>query len=202
MIGIWKRVVFGEIFLLRLCREGNLDKVQYIVSAGGQDLEESNSAGQTALIVSAYFGRTEIVRFLLSYGRTENTDINGCSALCCACSRGHLAVCKVLIANGADVNRESLAGGHPMERGQNVEACNSRGQTALMYSAYFGQMNVVTYLLAKGARRDRRNGRTAEDEAQARGHRAIVERKMVLPLYLLKTAHNHPMLIELKNGDF
>uniref|UniRef100_A0A914I453 Uncharacterized protein n=1 Tax=Globodera rostochiensis TaxID=31243 RepID=A0A914I453_GLORO len=186
-----EKSIFGELTILRRSREGDIDKLETLV-LGGVDVNETIDSGQSPLIVASFFGQTGAVRFLLAEGaRISATDVRGCTALICASSRGHIAVCRVLVEKGADINTESLAGGTAWllccgeghleivtyfveERAQDVERRNSRGQTAVMFAAYFSQPHIVQYLLSKGARRDQRNGMEHFLGGTARGHGEIV----------------------------
>uniref|UniRef100_A0A183CDY5 ANK_REP_REGION domain-containing protein n=1 Tax=Globodera pallida TaxID=36090 RepID=A0A183CDY5_GLOPA len=180
---------------LKACLEGNLDIVEHFVE-NGQDVNFAESGGATGLIVASGDGKANVVRFLLSKGaRVDHQTIDaGNSALFCAVVKGHLEVCKLLVAKGADVNQGTNVGLSPWllacakghldivehfveHCGQDVNFASSGGVTGLMCASGEGKPNVVRFLLSKGARVDRTmdDGNTALDLAVSNGHGEIVE---------------------------
>ena len=124
---------------------------------------------------------------------------DGSTALIYAAYNGHFNIVKILIANGADVNRKSyltdknysgrtaliLAAqeGHVdilkilLENNADVNAKNQNGDTPLMYAAIRGNYEVVKILLANGADVNAKNnkGRTALMDAKKNSHLDIIE---------------------------
>lgn len=78
---------------------------------------------------------------------------------------GDLEMSKILLANGADVNKQSVSGLTPLffaaesgnlelvkyliEQGADINAVDYRSKNVLMHAAYYGRYNVVDYLLSK-----------------------------------------------------
>ncbi|KAJ8305425.1 hypothetical protein KUTeg_015970 [Tegillarca granosa] len=62
-------------------------------------LKKSSLDGQTALMLAASQGRTEMVQMLLECGASVNTQDNeGSTAMMCACEHGHTDIVKLLLA--------------------------------------------------------------------------------------------------------
>ena len=131
--------------------------------------------GKTALMTAAENGDTEVVSLLLNNGADVNAQDNdnwGGTALMLAVIGGHADVVNALLENGADVSATLSGGpmsgvsalmmavvvGHAdvaiaiMQGGADVNAQDREGFTAVMYAEQYGRTEVVTALLAKGAR--------------------------------------------------
>ena len=135
--------------LIVACSLGNVDIVQVLVENGGTQVFEDRSDpnGSSALMVACEQGHYETVAYLLHYFKKKeklNQQLNQkCigfhlwTPLHYASSSGHVAICALLLDNGAhldaldDIGRTPLhhasAKGHPdvvlllIERGANVE---------------------------------------------------------------------------------
>ncbi|KAI3417693.1 hypothetical protein GPALN_012168 [Globodera pallida] len=159
----------------------------------GQYIEATDSDGDTGLIAASFNGKADVVRFLLlknaRFGRTideaslcekekdrtfyclfvEHFSLKmGFRHFSSRQGKGHLDVCKVLVAKGADVNRESENGFSPwleacekghldivkffVAEGQDTEFTYSDGITGLMFASREERTNVVRFLLSIGAR--------------------------------------------------
>jgi ankyrin repeat protein len=109
-----------------------------------------------------------------------------------AAAKGHLAVMRLLLKNGAAVDATSNSGGTPLilaagnsdldvvklllEKGAAIEARNKEGFTPLMSAVQAGQLEVVRLLLEKGASLDAKvRGRTSLQIAEEQGHTQIAE---------------------------
>jgi len=91
---------------------------------------------ETALISASYYGKLEVVEYLIGVGVDINAkDDNGITALIQASHKGYLEVVKCLIEAGADVN-----------------AKNNNGNPALMYATNYVHLEVVKYLKSVGAK--------------------------------------------------
>ncbi|MDV6234829.1 ankyrin repeat domain-containing protein [Leptospira ellisii] len=101
-------------------------------------MEETDSRGYTVLMLAAYHGHEETVRFLISRGADVNsTDVGGNSILMGAAFKGYYNIVKLLLENGADPDYE-----------------NPKGQTAYQFSVMFGRTG-VSELLRNSAKRNR-----------------------------------------------
>lgn len=143
-------------------------------------------------------GDIVVVRNLLQQGADPN-GLNkwGTNALTGACSLGagsadHTKIVELLLANGADVNRQVLGGttalneaaywGHIatvkvlLDAGADVNATKENGYTPLLAAASRGHLEIVSELLDAGANIDARtrNGLTALHLASAGGFPDVV----------------------------
>ena len=116
--------------------------------------------GDTALIVAAGKGHTDIVELLVGAGADVNkADKIGLTALMYAVQDGHADIMKLLFKARADVNQ-----------------ADSGGLTALMLAAEVGDMDIVRLLLEAGADVNKadNDGLTALMLAAKHGHTDIV----------------------------
>ncbi len=121
---------------------------------GGASPNLPDANGTTPLMTACRSGNMPIVNFLLDNGATADQPRSpkGRTALMITCAYyGGITITKLLIAHGADVN-----------------ATANDGTTALMLAAKNAKLDVVEYLLAKGANALKKDatGSTALDYAQ------------------------------------
>ncbi len=117
--------------------------VRYLI-AHGADVNQRVTDGTTALNEAAFWGHAETVRVLLAAKTNVNLPKdNGFTPLLSAASKGHILIVKLLIAAGADLNRQTRNG----------------GLTALHLASGAGYKEMVTVLLAAGARADIKSSR-------------------------------------------
>ncbi len=155
----------------------------------GADVDATDNRGQTALIRSIIDRQdTKLAQFLLIHRANPNVadTVNGKTALMYAAELGKEKTVKYLLAAGADVN--SLGGirtssktpaliyaarAHKKQKsvgiarallamGADPNARDLSGDTALMYAALQGNKELISLLIANGARLSAtNNGRTA-----------------------------------------
>lgn len=128
----------------------------------GLDLNKTDEAGRTALMLAAFNGHTDIVKMLMASGADcRKLDVNNRSALMFACTGPFLETVKVLIEEGAEVNG--------MDSHENW--------TPVMFAASEGQLEVVKYLIEVGADISMVDidGESSYDFALSRGHTATAE---------------------------
>lgn len=136
--------------------------------ARGADPNASNSRGWPALLRAARLGRLGAVRALITYGVNLDVRSDGESALLLATYGGHVAVVKLLLEHGADVNHHGGEGDFPLKTAAeagNLELCKLfldagadledaggiNGLSALGMAAGMGHVEVVKLLLERGA---------------------------------------------------
>ena len=96
------------------CNNGLSDIVKMLVEAGA-GVRATDNDGHTCLILSAYFGHTETVRYLVGLPEVElnhRADDNK-TALQCAVDQNHKDIAQLLIAAGADMDTENTDGRSP-----------------------------------------------------------------------------------------
>jgi len=106
--------------------------------ARGIDLEATNNAGETALMMAALKSEVDAATALVAHGASVNKD--GWSPLHYAATGGNVEIVKLLVAHGAK-----------------LEARSPNGSTPLMMAARYGSEDAVDALLAAGADRTAKN---------------------------------------------
>ena len=128
----------GDHLQLALNERGLIDERLENAAGGGDDRH-----GGTALILASRLGLDIVVRALLSRdANIEATDDKGETALHHASARGHLDTVRILLDNGAVVDKVVTA--------TDGDEGLSAGMTALMLASDSGRVNVVRLLLQKG----------------------------------------------------
>ncbi|XP_075998925.1 protein TANC2 isoform X2 [Genypterus blacodes] len=207
----------GRCVLVHAAQRGRLEALRFLMrradwsctSCCSQRGVSRNQAIQQALIAAASMGHTEIVSYLLDppeedEEEEERAEINmpdslwGETALTAAAGSGRLAVCKLLLDQGAALEQGNKQGaaalfsavrrGHwqvvelLLSHGSEVNMIDQQGRTALMTAASEGHETTAHLLLEQGASLDQadREGLTALSWACLKGQlplvRALVER--------------------------
>ena len=186
----------GETALMTAARAGTAEGVEALIAAGADVNTQERSRGQTALMWAAAQGHVDVVSALLSAGAglelrsnvrprlmySESSNgaafdmgseelLGGYSPLLFAAARGHVAVGKLLVDAGADVNGPAANGASPL-----VVAIHSghtqfarlllsshadpdaidAGYSPLHAAVLRGDIEIVQALLARGANPDMR----------------------------------------------
>jgi uncharacterized protein len=143
-------------------REGDVRTLREYFAAG-RPVNETNSRGDTLLIVAAYHGQSDAVAVILSQKGVTIDARNrmGLTALTAAAFKGQVGIARVLLKAGADVN-----------------AANGSNQTALMFAALTGRTAMVDLLIEAGAdvTAADRQGNTPLSLARAQGAEDVVKR--------------------------
>ena len=162
MLNHLRGIVFTGLFLVAM-------------SAKGQNLHEAVSQGDTV----------KALQFIRSGANVNELDANGSSPLMTACRWGNIAMVRLLLNNGAKADEpRSVKGRTPLmiscayyggititkllvDKGANINAAAKDGTTALMLAAGNVKLDVVEYLLSKGANATAKdsNGLIALDHA-------------------------------------
>lgn len=116
-------------------RQGDIATLQTYYEAG-LNPNVADEKGYTAIILSAYHGHTEAVKFLLSNKHVNpcQEDNTGNTALMGAIFKGNFGAIKALIKADCDIDQ-----------------VNASGQTALMFATLFNRTNTINELSAAGA---------------------------------------------------
>ena len=133
------------------------------------------------LVLSAQYGRKEVVEYFLGiFGSlvdinhsatiislTTKKKVHCATALWAASTGGHLDIVKMLVGQGAEVNKSTLTHSTPLRgasfhghlevmdfllnNGAEINTPNCIGQSPLCIAAMRGQLRAVKYLIMKGA---------------------------------------------------
>lgn len=164
-----EQIEFSPRGFFRAVETGNLNAIRLFLQAG-VDLELTNEAGWTPLMVSIFMGSEDAAILLINAGAkiTVHDDL-GYGPLHWAAYQGFLEATLLLLQKGAYVNVRS-----------------DRGLTPLLQAAARGHTEVVRLLLSKRALVDEADeeGWTPLHKAVANGHLEVVR--------LLLAAHANP----------
>ncbi|XP_068587592.1 protein TANC2 [Cebidichthys violaceus] len=199
----------GRCVLVHAAQRGRLEVLRFLLRRVDWSCASRCQAVQQALIAAASTGHAEIVSYLLDLPEEdeeeeERPEINtpdslwGETALTAAAGSGRLAVCRLLLDQGAAVEQCNRRGVAPLfsavrrghlqvvelllSHGVEVNMVDQQGRTALMTAASEGHMNTAQLLLDHGASLDQtdREGLTPLSWACLKGQlpmvRELVER--------------------------
>jgi len=106
-----------EECFFNLCKKGDLAKIKILITSHSYLLHCKNSEGWTAIIISTFWQRLEVVRYLIGIGANPNdTGRKGTSVLMYAktkllnCSNPDLSLIKFLLESGANINQKDCFG--------------------------------------------------------------------------------------------
>jgi ankyrin repeat protein len=138
----------GEPALVFAVRSGASNTVAYLLKQPGIQIDATNMADETALMLAANANDLASANLLIEAGASVNRP--NWTPLHYAASKGHTAMMRLLIENDAYIDAES-----------------PNGTTPLMMAAYYASPNAVKLLLEEGADPLLRNqgGQTALDMA-------------------------------------
>jgi len=138
----------GEPALVFAVRSGAPKTVAYLLKQPGIQIDATNMADETALMLAANANDLASAQLLIEAGASVNRP--NWTPLHYAASKGHTAMMRLLIENDAYVDAES-----------------PNGTTPLMMAAYYASPNAVKLMLEEGADPLLRNqdGQTALDMA-------------------------------------
>jgi len=114
--------------------DGDVDRVKALLDKG-EDINQQNRLGWTALVAAVYHRRQPVIELLVSKGADINVkDKQGRTALFMAVDSGQKEVVELLVSKGADVNVTTI-----------------RGENALTAAKKAGKPEMVDYLTKHGA---------------------------------------------------
>lgn len=154
------RVDYSADSFVKQAAEGDTIAVQTFLAAG-MHINARDQAGYTAALKAAEAGQVETLQSLLAAGADPNLSggKNDASPLSAAAARGDVAMMKVLLAAGAEVDRRIGVG-------------TAANETALIVAATNGHRDAVALLLDQKASLDAQSvtGTTALIAAASGGH--------------------------------
>ena len=147
--------------LLQASADGIIERVGYLLDVR-VDKELRNDRGCTPLLIACLHGHEALVKYLLRRGVNKDAiEEKGYTALMCASEKGALLLVTYLVE----------------ELGVEIDKTNDIGATAFLVAAANGRLEIMKYLLSKGANRDAVNndGLTALMGESVEGHIDIVK---------------------------
>ena len=153
--------------LIDACKEGDTAEVKRLLKLG-VDVNQTDSAGDTALIIATVESYVGLVKLLLAaHADVNSKDRDGVTVLILASRWGRTKLVDLLLTAGADVNAQDKWGrtalyhatvdGHAeivkklLNAGANQNIQDVRGETVLKKAAAFGHLEIVKLLLAAKA---------------------------------------------------
>lgn len=153
----------GQHGLYLALREQSFEVVPVLVQHPSLEVDATNRAGETLLMMAALRSQHAAMRTLIERGAAVNRP--GWTPLHYAASGGDIAAVKLLL-----------------ERGAEIDAVSPNGNTPLMMAAGFGLIDVADLLTSRGAdaRPVNKAGRSAADMAESAGRQGLAERLRAL----------------------
>ena len=148
---------------------GSAEHVNAVLSGAPIDIDQGDEQGCSPLMIASGLGHSRIARTLINRGASISVKANdNTTALHLSAQPGHVAVSKILVSAGADLDAATYEQGFtPMhlavqhgqlgvmgvliEAGANVNSSSSDGRTPLYIGAENGRLNGVKMLLRANA---------------------------------------------------
>jgi ankyrin repeat protein len=148
----------GTTLLMRAVDSGNVAIAAQLIGAGA-DVRAANRYGVNPLYLAARNANRDAVAVLLAAGADPNASLpSGETALMTAAKTGNAAVVEMLLAGRPTTDPQAPSGFLPRNPGADPNAADSwNRQTALMWAAGDGHVDVVRALLTGGAAVDQRS---------------------------------------------
>lgn len=137
----------------------NADIVAYLLEYGA-DVKERDKTGCTALHYACLFGRKDMADILIAAGAPVDNDIEiefpgigklkSMPILVAAASSGDIALVKMLIGKGADINSAGSCFFPMLPSYKYIGKGVGNGFTPLHAACYAGQLSMVKYLISLG----------------------------------------------------
>ena len=100
-----KSAADAHLPLLRAVKEGHYDKIVSLLGDDAIDVNFQNHYGDSALILSAWYGHINIVQQLVeARADVDQTNCDGNCALNCAAYHGYTEVAQLLLDHGATID--------------------------------------------------------------------------------------------------
>ncbi|XP_048253953.1 ankyrin repeat domain-containing protein 17-like [Haliotis rufescens] len=187
----------GDNKLHEACRQGDLSRVQHILTEGHVDLNSREKKhGMTPLMLAATEGHRDVFDLVTSKGgNVLLVDTHGDNILHLACLRGHVEMVKYILSQKIlDINSRGLYGRTPlmfaateghrdvfdsvMSKGGNASLVDTHGDNILHLACLRGQVEMVKYILSQNIldiNSRGQHGRTPLMFAATEGHRDVFD---------------------------
>ena len=195
--GHWSQTRASPLYYATLCGIESL--VVHLITALGEDPNQSRGNKGASLRAAMVSGHTAIARLLLEHAADMNAqDMNGITPLHEAVTCGNLEITQLLLNRGAVVNTSDSLGHSPLhmairsqmhgvvelllKRGADVDARNRNGETPLHEAARSGNFDIVKSLLSHGA-----DVEVFDGARNSPLHKAVLSQKLDVVELLLKS---------------
>ncbi|KAJ9659039.1 hypothetical protein H2198_003328 [Neophaeococcomyces mojaviensis] len=196
-VGLYQQLIQYAVLerhppLLRVVRDHLVKQAPHMVSRIFKDCCPGTSV--SFLHVAATLGHDDIIAELRNVCAINGADADGKTPLTWAAEKGHEAVVKLLVENGADLEAKDKKHGRTpllwaaekgheavvkllLEKGVELEPKDNFGRTPLSWAAGNGHEAVVKLLLEKGVELESKDnfGQTPLSWAAGNGHEAVVK---------------------------
>ncbi len=146
---------------------GGHHEIVKLLFAAGAGANSKNYGGWTLLEYATEENDKELVKAILARQKEQETPVNS-EAMVKAAEQGNISMLKLLLKEGVDVNGRSSWGRETplmkaayygkakaaawlIDHGAEIEARDSRSNTALLHAAWKGKLDVIRLLLERGA---------------------------------------------------
>ena len=145
-----------DSILMRASELGDVEAVRYLLDHGADITFESFYSGHSALSLACLHGHESIAKLLLDHNDHPDFPLSQ-RPLVMASRNGHIKVVELLLDNGADIDIDlAYAIDDSDERAALDEYIPSThyrsGPTALMTACMYGHIDLVRFLLQRGAK--------------------------------------------------
>jgi ankyrin repeat protein len=153
--------------ILVASENGNVSLVNYLLKYYANELENTDSEGETALFKACLRGHFNIAKLLIEKGANVNVINKYRENILFFCSPKEVSFLDFLIQKGIEINQQNIYGQSALivecrngrvdavkylvERGADVNLKDNYGQSAISIALTNNYMSIVDYLIEKGA---------------------------------------------------
>ena len=192
-----RRDISKSSAVLALATKSNFTVIVKLLVDAGVDINWQDETGETALHIAARFGNTECANILLKGTENQKADFEltensfAWTPLHVACVDGHLSIVELLIAAGADLNRQDASGWRPREHAAlrgHLAIAETIAQASLENTSTGSESSVnpakgspgVSSMEAVRSQINNGNVRATTEPVKTFGHRYLKNESMIL----------------------